>query len=182
MMSDKTLNELFNQYQSTTDKNKDGIHFYGPTYDKLLSPFKTSNINILVIGVSQYGGGDVRSYLDYFDNALIWGIDNHPLDIKHPRFNFIIGDAYDSRTVLKDKQFHIIIDDCLHTGEKQCKALELYLPLLTSDGIYIIEDIRPEWESFIKNFQVVAGNRKLECIDLTCDQPKAFNNRLFVIK
>ncbi len=62
--------------------------------------------------------------------------------IKRPNVRISIGDAYSKLFSEKITEgFDIIIDDGPHTLKTQKIALELYLPKLKPDGIFIVEDI-----------------------------------------
>ena len=56
---------------STTDKNT--IHSYLETYEKLLQSKKYTAKNVLEIGI--YMGGSIKLWHDYFVNARIYGLD-----------------------------------------------------------------------------------------------------------
>ncbi len=98
-------------------------------------------------------GGSLKLWRNYFKNATIYGLDILPVsrvldeivhDDKIILYNDI--DAYDSNFVKnnfssKNIKFDFILDDGPHTLESQKKFIELYLPLLESEGILIIEDI-----------------------------------------
>ena len=88
----------------------------------------------------------------YFTNASIYGIDILPL---YRVLNELIDDnriklycEYDAynkefvETNFKHLKFDFLIDDGPHTLESQIKFIELYSPLLSENGILIIEDIQ----------------------------------------
>jgi len=64
-------------------------------------------------------------------------------------------DAYSNEFVsneLKNIKFDFILDDGPHTLESMKKCINLYLNLLTSDGILIIEDVQScDWLDILKN-------------------------------
>ena len=73
MQTIKTLVELFNSkgynyYQ--TDKNT--VHSYLETYEKLFNSYKDEDIVFLEVGVRE--GGSIRLWGDYFTKATIYGI------------------------------------------------------------------------------------------------------------
>ena len=87
----------------------------------------------------------------YFTNATIYGIDILPKErvldelIQDDRVVlYTKTDAYDKDFVcinFKNKNFDMLLDDGPHSLESQKKFIELYSPLLSDNGILIIEDI-----------------------------------------
>lgn len=128
-----------------TDKNT--VHSYLDTYEELFKNRKNIK-NLLEIGIDK--GGSLRLWKDYFvESENIIGMDITDKNIKCEKLDdvqIIICDAYDKKNIPTDKKFDIIIDDGPHTFESVMKFLFYYLPLLTDDGIVIIEDIQYiEW-------------------------------------
>jgi len=78
------------------------------------------------------------------------------------------GDAYDEKFSKKFKQFDIIIDDGPHTLESQLKSIELYLPKLKQDGLFIIEDIQS-----VEHFDILIDKSKEVC--------KSINNEIHYV-
>lgn len=139
---------------STTDKNT--IHSYLETYEKLLQSKKYTAKNVLEIGI--YMGGSIKLWHDYFVNARIYGLDiihfnNVPNMLKNQiRINlFTSVDAYDQqffsdKLLSSDIKFDMILDDGPHTFDSMIKFITMYSQLLTDDGILILEDIQSfEW-------------------------------------
>ena len=87
----------------------------------------------------------------YFTNATIYGIDILPKErvldelIQDDRVVlYTKTDAYDKDFVcinFKNKNFDMLLDDGPHSLESQKKFIELYSPLLSENGILIIEDV-----------------------------------------
>jgi hypothetical protein len=137
-----------------TDKNTS--HSYLTTYDTLFSSRKDLAKNVLEIGIDN--GGSIKLWADYFKNATIQAIDIIPeskvWDELKNKDNIILHpstDAYDvrlftSKFLNPGTKFDIIIDDGPHTLESMVIFLNMYIHLLTDDGLLIIEDIQsPEW-------------------------------------
>jgi len=133
-----------------TDKNT--IHSYIDSYEKLLSPFKNRKCTLLEIGI-QYGGSSLLWH-DYLPNAKLSFIDFRPECIHPsliPKFDmsrsiFYSLDAYSNDTVAilsknNPDGFDIIIDDGPHTFESFSSTITKYLPLMNSGGIIIMEDL-----------------------------------------
>ena len=152
-----------------TDKNQaysspGSGHTYLPLYETLMKDKKISAKNILEIGVQR--GGSIKLWDDYFVNADIYGIDIEIVTnncvkylLNKKNIHLIKGDAYNNNFFekiskdfnIKNIKFDIILDDGPHTLESMKKFINLYLDLLTDDGILIIEDIfYVEWFDILK--------------------------------
>lgn len=142
-----------------TDKNT--THTYLPLYETLLEPIKDTACNILEIGV--HTGGSIKLWYDYFTKAKIYGCDIHDsVKIHELKTNNRVllnlnENAYTEhyvKTNFKDKniKFDFILDDGPHTLTSQEKFIELYSPLLSENGILIIEDVQDiNWLEKLKN-------------------------------
>lgn len=137
---------------SRTDKNT--RHSYLPLYQQLLIGKKETAKNVLEVGIA--GGGSIKLWHDFFTNANVYGLDimnvNDVWDGLKNKEKIILytsSDAYDSNFVLnnfvnKNIKFDFILDDGPHSLESMKEFIKLYTPLMTNDGILIIEDI-PDW-------------------------------------
>ena len=144
-----------------TDKEKG--HSYGEVYDILFKPIQSTAQNVLEVGIDK--GGSILLWKNYFSNANIYGIDCNQEGCIHGEILQFLKDAervvlltsinaYDSLAIqmidaLSDHNFNqpqpkfdVVIDDGPHTVHSQIKFIELYLPLLSENGILIIEDIQ----------------------------------------
>lgn len=130
-----------------TDKNF--VHNTIHVYQSLFEPIKNSVNNFLEIGIN--AGNSHRMWRDYFQNAMIYGIDiyNFCDGMKNEeRIIAIFDDAYSSEMIeyLSGFQFDIIIDDGPHDLETQKFVASNYINLLSKNGILVIEDIpHIEW-------------------------------------
>ena len=128
-------------------------------YDTLLKPIKDTTANILEIGVQH--GGSIKLWYDYFTKATIYGCDiEDRVSIPEIKFNNRVllnlnEDAYRKEYVqkyFKNKKFDFLLDDGPHTLNSQEKFIELYSPLLSENGILIIEDVQDiNWLKNLKN-------------------------------
>jgi len=134
---------------SLTDK--DTTHSYLSVYEELLQPKKYSAKNVLEVGI--FNGGSIQLWKDYFPNAIIYGIDienGERVCLPHLFSDtrvvlYTDTDAYVSDTIsqyFSEVSFDIIIDDGSHRLEHMKAFITLYIPLLSKDGIMIIEDIQ----------------------------------------
>jgi hypothetical protein len=144
------LIEFDNNY---TDKNS--RHSYLPLYESLLEPIKDTALNVLEVGIGDFApknGGSLLLWTNYFSKATIYGIDKLPLDrvldelIDDSSVKlYCEADAYDMNFIsenLSNIKFDFLIDDGPHSLETQEWFIELYSPLLSENGILIIEDIQ----------------------------------------
>ena len=140
------MKELFRQNNYATDKLS--AHSYIPIYEQLFKNRKNSVSNILEIGIGS--GGSLQLWNDYFPNANVYGIDlnyTHDYLDRYNRIHQIKDDAYSKQCIednfiSKGIKFDIIIDDGPHNKLSQMMTMQLYFPLLTNDGIVIIEDVQ----------------------------------------
>lgn len=153
-----TISKLIEKYGS--DKKKSGYTTY---YDELFLNKKDNLTSFLEIGIgtldpsilssfcgitgyySHYKpGGSLKTWRDYFLNAMVYGIDvADDCQFEEERiktFKFSSLDKIQCDLNLGDLEFDIILDDGLHTGEGQLKTLTNLFDRVKSNGIYIIED------------------------------------------
>lgn len=135
---------------SRTDKNT--VHSYLGLYESLLSSKKESATNILEVGIAQ-GGGSIKLWNDYFQNANVYGLDIIPKEMvwqylyQLQRVSlFTSTNAYDrsfveSTFASKSIKFDMVLDDGPHSLESMIMFIKLFSPLLKDDGILIIEDV-----------------------------------------
>ena len=175
---------------SRTDKQT--AHSYLPVYEELLQKKKLSAQSILEIGI--YYGGSIKLWKDYFTNAKIYAVEifdiRHVWDVLQNDERIVLytsTDAYDPlfvKTRLADQglRFDMILDDGPHTLESMKACIQLYLPLLTDDGILIIEDIQSmDWLDELRN-EVPSDLRKyIKTYDLRTVKNR-HDDILFVIK
>ncbi len=131
------------------DKNSN-THDYLNRYEPLFAPLRNKPINLLEIGVA--GGASMRTWLDYFPLAVVFGIDHNSEAVKTQigdRCNLIHGDVGDksvwtalsSAIRLYNTGFDIAIDDGAHTTFTIIRAFRLGFGLLKPDGLWIVEDV-----------------------------------------
>ncbi len=141
-----SLIDLFDKKNYATDKLS--RHSYIPVYEELFSKRRESVLNVLEIGIGS--GGSLELWNDYFMNANIYGIDpNYNIDRlnKFERITQIKDDAYNEafiqeNFVKNNITFDIIIDDGPHNKGSQVNSMKLYTPLLSNNGIIIVEDVQ----------------------------------------
>ena len=133
-----------------TDKD---VHPYvDEYYDKNFMRLRDENIILVEIGVR--GGASLSLWKNYFHNAKkIYGMDNLETNNNHNipvnddwvsgnNVEYIIGDAYLGEVSNKiPNNIDIFIDDGPHTVDSHIKAIELYIPKMNKNSIFILEDI-----------------------------------------
>jgi len=143
-----TLKEIFAEIGNHTGvdigcNDKDGIHTYVDTYDKLFKPFQ-KGCSILEIGLAM--GDSISLWDKYFTKSKIVGCDLsivfEPLKYKN-KVELIACDATKAEfvDVLNGQMFDIIIDDGSHMTQDQLTTFNLLKGSMNKGGVYIIEDI-----------------------------------------
>jgi len=133
--------------------DKSSKHKYHEIYEPLFAPKRNEEINFLEVGI-WYGHG-MQSFLDYFPNGQIYGIDIFsrmtPDDVpalKNDRAHYVIGDttSWSTSSLLTREfgvEFDYILDDGAHTPEANMLTFRHCSKLLKPGGLYIIEDVWP---------------------------------------
>lgn len=125
---------------------------YTRHFEKFFEPIREKEIKLLEIGVG--GGESIRTWLAYFCNAEIFGVDivsgtnpyNTPGAGTHDRYQFFQGDQTD-KTMLAclvaniGRGLEIVIDDGSHEPGGIITAFQCLWPALSPDGYYAIEDL-----------------------------------------
>ncbi|HAT2491763.1 TPA: class I SAM-dependent methyltransferase [Aeromonas hydrophila] len=148
------LNEL---YDTTEGKRSDKWSIYLDIYSEVFKGFKNKDVNLLEIGIQN--GGSLEIWSRFFNNGKRFiGCDINEkcssLSYDDKRISVIIGDANaisvkENIQKLFDGQINILIDDGSHTSGDIIKAFFNYFPLVSDDGIYVIEDLHCSyWEEF----------------------------------
>lgn len=131
-------------------------HGYARHYDRFFSPLRDQQIKVLEIGVGS--GESIRTWLDYFPNAHVYGCDivsatnvwntHYPASTQnpHPRYDFLQGDQ-GSKThwacfmAFSGQDFTIVIEDGGHYSGQIITTFECLWPALVPGGYYCIEDL-----------------------------------------
>jgi cephalosporin hydroxylase len=145
---------------SITDKNT--VHSYLPLYQRLLVSKKETALNVLEVGI--YKGGSLKLWSDFFTNANVYGLDiinindvwdgikNNPKIILHTSIDAYNNDFVNTQFLDKNIKFDFMLDDGPHTLQSMKKFIKLYSPMMTDDGILIIEDVQSwDWIDILKN-------------------------------
>jgi len=127
-------------------------HCYTPYYEKFFEPIRELPLKFLEIGVG--GGESMRTWLEYFPNANIFGIDivskTNPWNTVHmapdPRYKFVCGSQSDPTfwkcfAVDYGVDWDVIVDDGGHQSDQIIISFEGMWPHVKSGGLYCIEDL-----------------------------------------
>jgi len=134
-----TLDEIALKHKTDKASSHHGYcSIYASLFHRLTNP-----ITLIEIGV-QFGNS-IQTWLEYFPQAVIHGIDIlEEFKTNNPRFKFWLGDQRDSRFWSRFidvvREADIIIDDGCHNADAQQITFECLWPILKHGGYYIIED------------------------------------------
>ncbi|HEY6198478.1 MAG TPA: class I SAM-dependent methyltransferase [Candidatus Binatia bacterium] len=119
---------------------------YFEIYDRHFQKFVGREVHIVEVGVAS--GGSMDMWRDYFGGRChVYGIDVNPACKQFERedIQVFIGDQgsreFWRRFRPKVPVVDIFLDDGSHKAEHQIVALEEMLPHLSSEGVYLCEDI-----------------------------------------
>lgn len=127
-----------------TDKGTNG-HFYTAKYHELLKDKRETITKVMEIGIDR--GWSLLMWREYFPNATIYGADiDYNRLINEPRIRSKRCDQSDVRSLYElipwvGGDFGLIVDDGSHVPEHQILTAKALLPLLSPDGVYVIEDV-----------------------------------------
>ena len=159
------------------DKSKAyGMHSYSDVYERIFSdregPKKVLEIGIGMIEAGQMSGviplgyktgNSLRAWKEYFRNAVIYGIDIHNANIQEERIKVFMLDQTNCKdlaylTGKLGENIDIIIDDGSHLPEHQVYTfMSLESSLREDGGIYVIEDIDPDYKEQFANLSIFPG-------------------------
>ena len=164
-----------------TDKCKNIGHDYIPSYEGMFFPIRNDVKNVLEIGtgclaheyamkkgVSNYNNGNsMRMWRDYFPNANIYAIDifKEGMIYDEERITTFVADqsSFENLEYIKNKigdKLDIIIDDGSHIGQHQIFSFINLEKSLSDIGIYVIEDVQPDYIEQFKNLTVFSDDYK----------------------
>jgi demethylmacrocin O-methyltransferase len=134
-------------------------HSYAEHYQRHLSHLRLRSFVLMEIGVGGYGNDglgaeSLRMWKQFFPRAQVVGLDL--VDKRHkeePRIRIFQGDQSDPdllrRIVAEVGRPTVVVDDGSHVPAHVRASFATLFPLLTSDGVYCIEDLQtsywPAW-------------------------------------
>ena len=144
-----TLSDLYAQHRG---KVCDKWSLYLRVYEDLFANRKSAALNLLEIGIQN--GGSLELWGQYFANAEhLVGCDIEPacgtLFFDDPRISVVIGDVNAAETIQTIQSicqsYDVIIDDGSHAPRDVIAAFLHYFPMLTPDGMYVVEDLHCDY-------------------------------------
>lgn len=152
MYERKKLDQLANKHK--TDKGS-MHHDYCRYYEPYIEEFRHQSINLIEMGVGgdedeNVGGHSLRMWEEYFSKAKIIGVDVHKKNgIMNKRTKFYQisqDDKQQLESMVKTEGVpSIIIDDASHINPLTIETFKIMFPLLSSGGIYIVEDLETSY-------------------------------------
>jgi len=127
-------------------------HGYTLWYEHFFEPMREMPLKFMEIGVG--GGESIRTWLEYFPNAHIVGVDivhdtneyNTPGNKSIPRYTFVTGDQ-NSETFWAcfkadyGSDWDVLIDDGGHSSQMVITTFKCMWPGIKPGGLYCIEDL-----------------------------------------
>ena len=173
-----------------TDKNT--LHSYVNVYEDMFDSLRYTAKNILEIGMAP--GGSIMVWRNYFINAHIYGIDTcnlaniHNQSIKNdyhitlfPNTNGYNDQFIRENFTNKNIKFDMVLDDASHTLEDIIYFIMKYLPLLSDNGIMVIENIQKmEWIEILKLIVPDEFKKNIQIYDLRHIKNR-YDDVLFVV-
>jgi demethylmacrocin O-methyltransferase len=198
------------------ETDKWGSHWYVPHYERHFKDLRRKKLRILEIGVGGYanpsaGGASLRMWKDYFPKSSIYSLDIFDKSsLEEGRIKIFRGSQNDPdflRKVIEEMGgLDIVIDDGSHINEHVVTSFRTLFPLLSENGIYVIEDTQTSyWPDFggdsydlnnpntIMNFlksltdglnyeEIARKNRRLSDFDSNIVSVHFYHNIVFIYK
>jgi hypothetical protein len=142
-----------------TDKQND-VHTYKnmsycDIYEKYLEKKRFDVKKVIEIGI--LNGSSLRMWKEYFPNAIIYGIDINPYckRFEEDRIKCFIGSQNDKDFLNSVKEevgeYDFLIDDGSHITRHQITSFDILYENCKPDGLYIIEDLRCSYETYLNH-------------------------------
>jgi cephalosporin hydroxylase len=149
----QATNAMETAYYSHRGRAANKWHHYLACYDRHFSRFRGKPVRVLEIGIDH--GGSLQLWKTYFgEQAHVFGIDTREecRAAAEDRIVPLIGSQSDvaflRRTFDQMGGLDVVIDDGCHIGAQQIVAFETLYPLMSEDGVYLLEDIHTNyWET-----------------------------------
>lgn len=136
-------------------------HGYLPIYERFFEPLRDKPIKLVEIGVG--GGESVKTWLEYFTKAQIFGVDivkdtnpwNTPGAETNLRYTFNQGDQ-SCKTFLacwiadNGADWNVVVDDGSHQITDIITTFNALWPHVLKGGFYVVEDLSSEHRPWVK--------------------------------
>jgi hypothetical protein len=126
----------------------ESAHDYTPAYHELLKDRDVKRVLEVGIGEKKYCAASLRMWAEYFPQAEIYGgdFDSSTFITDNPRIHCFWCDQGDKNSLdqvarITGGNFDLIVDDGSHIAAHQILTFRVLYSLLSSTGVYIIEDI-----------------------------------------
>lgn len=134
---------------------------YQDVYARVLSQIRNRRVRLLEVGI--LAGASLTGWAHYFEGSEIHGADvdrNALVDTDRYRTHYV--DQRDPTTLRGlvaeiGMPLDVVIDDGLHIPEANANTAAAFLPLLSPDGVLIVEDILPEFDFLWHNVGLLIG-------------------------
>jgi hypothetical protein len=167
-----SLEQLLDKYGSDKGTLYEG-HQYADTYQELVDKDIKNLLEIGIgvtlsynIGEFKATCGSIMAWLDWFNQANIYGFDIHdaPDNLKkNNRFKMFIGDQSKINDLihLRDSipECDVIIDDGSHFSSHQLLTFEILWSKVKPGGFYFVEDVHCKWGAPPHSIDILPINR-----------------------
>jgi hypothetical protein len=149
----ESFSSTFKQHKGKVSIKYDS---YLKLYDQVFQKYYDGQVNLLEIGVQNGGSFEIYSEL-FANNSQFVGCDIdmncQKLDYDNESISIVIGDATEAQTKIKIlnacKRYDVVIDDGSHQQNDIINAFLMYFPVLSEDGVYIVEDLHTSyWQTY----------------------------------
>lgn len=163
------IKKIMQEISAAGLSDKASVHSYDEVYPFLFQQFLGKENNILEIGVAI--GGGLKLLSEVFPESRIFGIDRSFSQLDQSILNETItliqpcdqADTSGFLTIFPEiPKFDIIIEDASHDYGKSMESFEAFSPYMKVGGIYIIEDIFPQFYDLYKQ------DERFQIVDLKC--------------
>jgi hypothetical protein len=150
---DVDLNNIYEEVIKYFWCDKGTSHSYIPIYEKLFSEYRNKHIKLVEVGI--FDGGSLYLWNQYFTNATIIVVDSRKwtnydknkfdqMLRDNRNISYINADATSNNLADNFDSIDIFIDDASHKLKDQQKTFSIMWNKISNDGLYIIEDVKPE--------------------------------------
>ncbi len=122
---------------------------YTTSYSRWLADRRGEIKTVLEVGV--FRGASLRTWRDFFPDAMVYGIDNDATctvtgedRIKTFCVDGYLEETYAGPMMQEIGELDLFVDDALHYGEPQLKLFSWVWPHMRHGGVYAIEEVRDD--------------------------------------